>query len=81
MSSKLTRLKRRALVTPPTAPAVLAAVAVAPVGAAPVGRQAGECGLRKMGWQLVSVIETARTGRWLLVRLLTFSNGSTGSWE
>ena len=29
----------------------------------------------------MSMRETARTGRWLLRRLLTFSDGSTGSWE
>lgn len=47
MSSKGKRLKRTALAIPPIAPAALATVAMLPVGAAPVGRQASECGMKE----------------------------------
>lgn len=63
MSSKTKRLKKTALETPPPA---LATVAVG--AAAPVGRQASECGVRKwvgdLGREItMSIGETARTGR------------------
>lgn len=48
MSNRRKRLKRTVLATPPTAPAAPATVAMVPVGAAPVGRQASECGMKEL---------------------------------
>lgn len=61
-SQRKRRLKRKALTVPP------AALATVAVGAAPVGRKASECGVRKWVGNLgretaMSVREIARTGR------------------
>lgn len=66
MNSKGRRLKRTTIVTP--------AAATAAVGAAPVGRQTSECGMRKwvgnLGREAVlSIGEIARTERKVFLRL------------
>lgn len=83
MNSKGKRLKKTVLAIPPAAPAT---VAVVPVGAPPLGRPASECGVKNWVGNLGKGRNcvhwrNSQNREWLLLKLLTFNDGSTGSWE